>query len=151
MKRRQERVIDQPRLQVFEDFAHHPSAVLAVLQSLRERFPGFYLIACWEPRSNSAIKNQWIEEWVGALQLADRILIGKIHRFDSSCPEQFLQVPEIIDRLRAIGKKAEAFTGNDALLQALPLMKKIQDKTVMVFLTNGSFDGIIQKYGSTTQ
>ena len=151
VKRPQERVIDQPRLQVFEDFAHHPSAVLAVLRSLRERFPGFYLIACWEPRSNSAIKNQWTEEWIGALQVADRILIGKIHRFDSSFPEQFLQIPKIIDRLRIIGKKAEAFVTNKALLQDLPSMKKIQNKTVIVFLTNGSFDGIIQKYGSATQ
>ncbi len=54
VKRRQELLADHGGIVVVDDFAHHPTAVEKTLASMRMRFPGRRLLACFEPRSLTA-------------------------------------------------------------------------------------------------
>ena len=54
VKRRQELLADHRGIVVIDDFAHHPTAVEKTLASMRMRFPGRRLLACFEPRSLTA-------------------------------------------------------------------------------------------------
>src|SRR5690606_21667932 len=54
VKRRQE-LIGEPRgIQIIEDFAHHPTAVKATLESFKKRQSNGKLFAIFEPRSNTS-------------------------------------------------------------------------------------------------
>ncbi|MDR3236993.1 MAG: Mur ligase domain-containing protein, partial [Spirochaetia bacterium] len=51
VKRRQELIFSSPTVKVYEDFAHHPTAVRAVLETMRRRYPHAKIYAVYEPRS----------------------------------------------------------------------------------------------------
>ncbi len=53
VKRRMEKVAEVRGVTVYDDFAHHPTAIATTLQGLRARVGGERIIAVIEPRSNS--------------------------------------------------------------------------------------------------
>ena len=53
VKRRMEKVADVRGVTIYDDFAHHPTAIATTLDGLRKRIGGARLIAIVEPRSNS--------------------------------------------------------------------------------------------------
>jgi UDP-N-acetylmuramate: L-alanyl-gamma-D-glutamyl-meso-diaminopimelate ligase len=57
---------------VYDDFAHHPSAIAATLQGLRRRV-GSRLLAVFEPRSNTMRLGSMRQPLVDSLRLADRV------------------------------------------------------------------------------
>lgn len=53
VKRRMEKVAEVHGVTIYDDFAHHPTAIATTLDGLRKRIGGARLIAIVEPRSNS--------------------------------------------------------------------------------------------------
>ena len=144
VSRRQEILLDAPNLCVVEDFGHHPTAIACTLKSLRERFEGYELYACFEPRSNTAKTNIFEPEFAEALKLADRVFIGAVNA--PKIPEQRRMNTS---RLAVLGGGAfEAFSSNEELLENL--LKRVElcaDKKILcVFFSNGSFDSIHKKF-----
>ena len=59
---------------VYDDFAHHPSAIAATLQALRRRLAGApRLLAVFEPRSNTMRLGSMRQALLDSLQLADSV------------------------------------------------------------------------------
>ena len=78
VKRRQEKLFENNELVVYEDFAHHPSAIAGVLNQ-RRIFPGHKIIACFEQEvilQKPALQSEFTE----ALSKADAVLIGAINK-----------------------------------------------------------------------
>ena len=75
VKRRQEVLFDHPSLVILSDFAHHPTAITGALESLHSRYPNRKIIACFEPRSNTAVTNVFEDRFAHALSLAEHTLI----------------------------------------------------------------------------
>ena len=148
VKRRQEILFESENLIIFEDFAHHPTAVNDVLISLKQRFPDFKLITCFEPRSNTACKSLFQEAFTNSLSQADEIHLGAVHRGDNLSDK--LDTDSMVKALQSKGKEAQAHIKNSDLLQVLAEnSQNSDDKKVICFLSNGSFDGIIQKFTSS--
>ena len=80
VKRRQEILLDREDRVVLSDFAHHPTAIAGALESLRARWPNREIIACFEPRSNTAVTNVFEDRFADALALSDVALLGAVHR-----------------------------------------------------------------------
>ena len=75
---------DSEQLVVLSDFAHHPTAIAGALESLRARWSGREIIACFEPgRSNTAVTNVF-EVRFDALAIVDIGLLGAVHRAEKS-------------------------------------------------------------------
>lgn len=144
VKRRQEILVERAGLVVLSDFAHHPTAIAGALTSLRARWPDHRLVACFEPRSNTAVTNVFQEEFTDALSKSDEVLIGEVHRADRFAPAQRLDAEAMINRFREEGRTAQAFATNRALGESLLTQKFTpEEKTLLVFFSNGSFDGVI--------
>ena len=106
----------------------------------------FRLVACFEPRSNTAVTNVFQDAFTEALGAADEILLGEIHRAERINPEDRLDGHAMIGQLREQGRTAEAFPTNEALGESLLSHDfESEGKTLLVFLSNGSFDGVIGK------
>lgn len=144
VKRRQEILVERDDLVVLSDFAHHPTAISGALRSLRARWPEHRLVACFEPRSNTAVTNVFQDEFTASLAEADEVLLGEIHRAERIAPEERLDGEAMIRLLCEQGRTAKAFPTNDALGESLLSRDfKVEGKTLLTFFSNGSFDGVI--------
>jgi len=125
---------------LYDDFAHHPTAVKAALSSLRARHPGIFLAAAFEPRSNTMVRNFFQSEMPAALSLADRVVLGGIHRRDRIPADQRLDVSRIVADLRA--ERKEAHCCNDADKAVGLLLRDLPPQAVIVLMSNGAFSGL---------
>jgi UDP-N-acetylmuramate: L-alanyl-gamma-D-glutamyl-meso-diaminopimelate ligase len=150
VRRRQETLRQDNRLAVVEDFGHHPTAVRETLVALRRRHPGRILLACFEPRSNTARTRAFQAELPGALALADHVFIGPVHRAEKTPAAERLDLDAICAEINAgaSSSKARHFSSNQEVLRAaLAASQSLgAQRHLAVFFSNGSFDGIIAEF-----
>ncbi len=150
VKRRQEIRLARPDLVIIEDFGHHPTAIEQTLVSLRNRYPGYQLIACVEPRSNTARTRVLQDRLIESLHHADVALIGPIDRPERLDLDTALQLDAVCSALAARKTHASPITSFDQLEshlsgQYLEPASPTTTKSLICFFTNGSFGGVIQK------
>jgi len=149
VKRRQELLVDTPRLKVIEDFGHHPTALAETIQSLRARYPGRVFNAVFEPRSNTARTKVLQAGFTRALSLADEVYIGAVSRADKLKDGERFDIEAVLQHLDVQGVHAYTAETNAALLEKLLANTRgAKDPQLVVFFTNGSFDGIISKFAA---
>lgn len=150
VKRRQEVRWEREGLLVIEDFGHHPTAIGATLISMRARFPQQVITALFEPRSNTARTKVMQVQFTEALGEADEIYVGAVNRVESIRAENRFDPEAVIDALRMKGRQAFTADSNAALLDKLraEICDDGSKRRVVIFFTNGSFDGIIDEFVS---
>ncbi len=162
VKRRQELLVDTPALKVIEDFGHHPTALAETLQSFRARFPGHIVHAAFEPRSNTSRTKVMQAGFMRALALADEVWLGAVSRADKLKEDEKFDTEAVCQHLETQGVTAHTAPTNADLLDQMvenikpvgrasrPDEPAISQPKLVVFFTNGSFDGIIAKFVSLT-
>ena len=149
VRRRQEVLLKSPQLTVIEDFGHHPTALAGTLQSFRARFPGANLTAVFEPRSNTARTRTLQAGFMRALAHADEVYLGAVNRADQLAEQERFDCEAVAQHLESQGVDAQTAPTNADLLGSLEagVLRAADGKPrVVVFFTNGSFDGIIGKF-----
>ena len=153
VKRRQEVLVAGPELTVVEDFGHHPTAISETLRSFRAKYPGALLTAVFEPRSNTARVKTLQSGFERALSHADEVYLGPVSRAGALRVEERLDPEAVAENLEAQGIHARHFASNADLHDALAsetLPKRGQPR-VVIFFSNGSFDGIISRYAASAK
>jgi UDP-N-acetylmuramate: L-alanyl-gamma-D-glutamyl-meso-diaminopimelate ligase len=148
VKRRQEARVSTPALTVIEDFGHHPTALAETLAALRARHAGARLVAVFEPRSNTARTRVLQAGFAAALSRADEVYLGAVNRADKLKEDERFDAGGVAKELGHQGGVAQWFSSNEALLQRLTAdtLPPQEPSRVVVFFSNGSFDGIIDRY-----
>jgi len=148
VKRRQESLLESKELTILSDFAHHPTAIAGALESLRARYPMHHMVACFEPRSNTAVTNVFEGRFADALSQADCTLIGGVHRAERIPENQRISPSQMVHSIEARGKQAMAFQSNKELGKFLAneLVSNRLKNALVVFFSNGSFDGVIHEF-----
>jgi UDP-N-acetylmuramate: L-alanyl-gamma-D-glutamyl-meso-diaminopimelate ligase len=153
VKRRQEILVANPRLTVIEDFGHHPTALAETLQSFRARFPGATLTAVFEPRSNTARTKTLQAGFMRALAQADEVYLGAVSRADKLAETERFDPEAVSQHLETQGIEAYTASTNAELLQKLQAgaLSASGNPRVVIFFTNGSFDGLIGQFVAATK
>jgi len=153
VRRRQEIRAAVPGLTVVEDFGHHPTALAETIQSFRGRFPGARLTAVFEPRSNTARTKALEADFRVALGRADEVYLGAVSRADKLPEPDRFDGPAVARDLEAAGVTAQCFASSAALLERLKSQTLPPQGTarVVIFFSNGSFDGIIDRFAAAAQ
>jgi UDP-N-acetylmuramate: L-alanyl-gamma-D-glutamyl-meso-diaminopimelate ligase len=148
VKRRQEILLQVPGLTVVEDFGHHPTALAETLRSFRSRLPGTRLIAVFEPRSNTARTRVLQPAFIDALALADEVYLGAVNRAEKLAEAERFDPATVLTALAGRVRRAVTAETNIRLLEELRrnCVTDPQDPGLVVFFTNGSFDGIIPEF-----
>lgn len=148
---RQQCVFKNDTLTVIKDFAHHPSAVEQTLKALKQRYPEHLLTAVFEPRSNTARSAVFQNDFALSLQAAERVFLGPVYHGESLSEKNRLDTNALAKVLSTQGVTAAAFAHTEDLLHNL--CQKIRDISLqqdvlqlVVFLTNGDFDGLVDKF-----
>ena len=140
LKRRLEFRFEYRGVLIFEDFAHHPTAIEAGLSALKESYPQKRLMALFEPRSFTARSDLFQKEYVSSFKLADLIFIAQ--PYQSYKKENQLSVKTLIDDLKKEGKKAFACQSFEELEQEFK--RQIQKEDLAVFMSSGAFGSILE-------
>ncbi len=136
VRRRQDLLGEPGGVRVYDDFAHHPTAVLETLRALRSRHPKGKLFAVFEPRSATACRAIHQTQYVGAFGSADRVLLAPLGR--TNVPEaERLDTQKLAHDL---GTKASAEASVDTILATLLAEASAGDTVAL--LSNGAFGGI---------
>jgi UDP-N-acetylmuramate: L-alanyl-gamma-D-glutamyl-meso-diaminopimelate ligase len=139
VKRRQE-LLGTPRgVRVYDDFAHHPTAVDETLRALRAWHPSGALWVVFEPRSATACRALHQQAYARAFDAADHVLLAPLGRTNVP-PAEALDVARLV---KDIGGKAELASGVDPIVARLAQGAKGGD--TIAILSNGAFGGIHQR------
>jgi len=142
VKRRLEVIGTAGGVTIYDDFAHHPTAVAETLAGLRAANPSSRLWAVFEPRSASSCRRVFQDDFARAFAPADEVLIAPVFR--STLPEhERLSVPQLIAALTASGQSARAPASLDEIIATLVGEHRAGDRVVL--MSNGGFGGIHQK------
>jgi UDP-N-acetylmuramate: L-alanyl-gamma-D-glutamyl-meso-diaminopimelate ligase len=142
VKRRLEVVGEAAGVTVFDDFAHHPTAIAETLGGLRAVHPQARIWAVFEPRSASSSRRVFQQDFARAFGAADETIIAPVFR--TNLPEaERLSIDQLVSDLNAAGQHARAATSLDDIVQAIAREHRPGD--LVVFMSNGGFGGIHQK------
>ena len=136
-KRRLDLLASHAGVDIYEDFAHHPTAVGLVIEGLKAVYPNRRLMVAFEPRSASNRRNVFEDAYARTLNLADRVYIGECLADQRIPPESRFDPGRLT---AAIGSKAQFYASNAELL--LGLKRDLAEGDLVVFMSSGSFSGI---------
>lgn len=124
-----------------EDFAHHPTSIKEVLQSIKESNPGKKLVTLFEPRSWSLRRNFFQQRLADSFMDADEIFFKEVFEKEKIPEDQRLDVGKIKRQLQEKGKKVTLFDDFKVIETFLGELNYAEE-TIVVILSNGSFGGI---------
>ncbi len=137
VKRRLEVLYDGEDLAVYDDFAHHPTAIRTTLEGLRKAVGSAEIVAVIEPRTHTMSLGTLRHDLSTCIAAADRVLWfrGENIKWDLAEVAQHCVVP------------AEVFDKHDALVQEILRLNGAGrgKKHHVVIMSNGAFGGIYDK------
>jgi UDP-N-acetylmuramate: L-alanyl-gamma-D-glutamyl-meso-diaminopimelate ligase len=128
---------------VIDDFAHHPTAVFETLSAARQKYPGHRVVAVFEPRSYTAQRREFQQDFENALARADKVIIAGLFHPERYSAETAIVPEKMIERLRERGLEADFIPSPGEI--ALHLRERLKSDDVVVIMSNGSFGGLHEK------
>ena len=127
---------------VYDDFAHHPTAIEETLAGVRSAHPSRTIWAIFEPRSATSCRRIFQSDFSRALGHADRVILPAVFR--STLPDdQRLSAEGIIADLSRAGVDARYIPRVDDIVRTVAQEAKATD--LVVVMSNGGFDNIHQR------
>ncbi|MBM4359543.1 MAG: UDP-N-acetylmuramate:L-alanyl-gamma-D-glutamyl-meso-diaminopimelate ligase [Deltaproteobacteria bacterium] len=139
---RRQDLVGTPRgVRVYDDFAHHPTAVRETLAGLRARHREGRLVAVYEPRSATACRALHQAAYLEAFDPATDVMLAPLGR---DIPRsEALDLERLVSDLRGRGVRATLPGSLDAIVAALGGL--VEPGDTVVLLSNGAFGGIARR------
>jgi len=125
---------------VYDDFAHHPTAVQETLRAVRERHPHARVWAVFEPRSQTCRRKIFEPAFIQSFDPADVILIARVYGASHLAPAETLSPDRVAEGIRARGKRAFTFASTAEIVSLVASEARPGDHVVI--MSNGGFDNI---------
>jgi UDP-N-acetylmuramate: L-alanyl-gamma-D-glutamyl-meso-diaminopimelate ligase len=143
IKRRQEVRGEKSGVTVMDDFAHHPTAVRETIRAVKPFYPNGRLVAVFEPRTNSSMRNIFQNIYPLSFDGADIICIRQPSLLDKIPPEERFSSQQLVDDLKHQGKDAHFFPDTDEIIDFLVTTATSRD--LILVMSNGGFDNIHER------
>ena len=132
VKRRMELCGVANEVTVYDDFAHHPTAIQTTLEGLRNKVNDARIIAVLEPRSNTMKMGTWQDRLAESLKAADLVF----------CYTSNLGW-DVQEALKSMGSRAVSSDNLEKLVEAITVATHPGD--YVLIMSNGGFGGIQKK------
>jgi len=133
VRRRLELAAEGGGIRVYDDFAHHPTAIARTLAGLRRREPGARIVVALEPRSNTMRLGIHRETLAGSLADADRVFVYS--------PDELEW--DLGGALASLGGRV-TLTGDYAEM-AEQVLHEAAAGDILVLMSNGGFGGVRER------
>jgi len=143
VRRRQELRGEVNGIAVYDDFAHHPTAIRETIAAIRQKHPGRRLIAVFEPRSNTSVRNIHQQALIDSFSEADEVILTTLHRLEKIPAGERLEIKQVLKSL--IKQKISAFEFPEVKEIIAHLKANCRTGDVVLIMSNGKFDNIHQR------
>jgi len=143
VKRRQEIRGIRNDIVVIDDFAHHPTAVRKTIQAIRAYYPHQHLVAVFEPRTNTSMRNIFQDVYTQVFDDADLICIREPALLNKIPAGQQFSSKRLVAALNQRGLIAHYFENTDSIIDYLASEAKPGD--IILVMSNGGFDNIHER------
>ena len=137
VKRRLERTAVVGDVEIYDDFALHPTAIRRTLEALRKRQPEGRIVVALEPRSNTMKLGVHNRALAPSLAGADLVCVYRPAGFDAGFD----------GCLAGLGARLRLYDDYDALARGLAELVAAGDR--LVFMSNGGFGGVRERVTAT--
>jgi UDP-N-acetylmuramate: L-alanyl-gamma-D-glutamyl-meso-diaminopimelate ligase len=127
-------------IKVYDDFAHHPTAVLQTLRAVRQRNSGARIWAVFEPRSHTCRRRVFEQAFIESFDPADVTVIAKVFGSSHLAPEETLSPDRVAEGIRSRGHQAMTFATTDEIVAHVASEARPGDQVVI--MSNGGFENI---------
>jgi UDP-N-acetylmuramate: L-alanyl-gamma-D-glutamyl-meso-diaminopimelate ligase len=134
---------------VYDDFAHHPTAVRVTLDALRAASSEGRLIAVFEPRSYTSRTRVFQDDFARAFDAADLVVVAAAHLPEKVPVGQRLSEEDVVRGVQGRGRRAEFIPTVDGIVARLAPELAQGDRVII--LSNGGFGGIHTRLLSALQ
>lgn len=133
IKRRLECLAEVNQVIVYDDFAHHPTAIRATLKALRQKVKDQRIIAIMEPRSNTMRQGVHKETLADAFAEADQIYLYEANDL----------AWDLSKATSSLGDKVNVMKNIDNIVSTVASLAEANDH--ILIMSNGNFSGLHQK------
>ncbi len=137
VKRRMELITQTDDIHVYDDFAHHPTAIRLTLEGLRRNVGNARVLVALEPRSNTMRAGVHIDELGPALIPADRVWLMAGEGIDWDPTEA----------LAPLDGRGRVVTRSDDMLGQM--LDAVQPGDHVIFMSNGGFDSAPARFSQS--
>jgi UDP-N-acetylmuramate: L-alanyl-gamma-D-glutamyl-meso-diaminopimelate ligase len=136
--KRLEKIVENQSTVIFKDFAHSPSKVAATTKAVKEQYAERTVLACLELHTYSSLNAEFLEEYKGALNFADKAVV-----FYSPHAVKIKQLEEVTAQ-----QIANAFQRDDLIIYTNPqefkdfLFSQNLEKSAVVLMSSGNYGGL---------
>jgi len=140
VKRRLQLLTQNQSIKVFDDFAHHPTAIYETLKAVRLAWPDSRIHALFEPRSNTSVRNIHQNRMAASFSDADTVIFAGLYRKDKIAPADRLNLDIIIEELKHQQKTVKSI---EELEKIVPYCLQLaQPGDIFITMSNGAFGGV---------
>ena len=125
---------------IYDDFAHHPTAVRETLRGVRGQFPDARIWAVFEPRSQTSRRRIFEDAFVQALGLADVAIVAAVHSSKRLESSEAMSPERVVLKVGENGGEAHTFSTTSEIVRFVAANARNGDQVVI--MSNGGFDGI---------
>lgn len=139
--KRLEKIKETKSLVAYRDFAHAPSKLKATLDAVREAYPDYRLIACFELHTYSSLTEQFLKEYAGSMDAADNAIVYFSHH-----ALQLKGLPELeTTQVKSYFNRADLTVIDNKAALEHTVNEILNDKAkpvCLLLMSSGTFDGI---------
>lgn len=136
--KRLEKIAESQSTVIFKDFAHSPSKVFATTKAVKNQYQNRTVIACLELHTYSSLNAEFLKEYKGALDFADKAVV-----FYSPHAVQIKQLDEVSEM-----QIKNAFEREDLIIYTNPekfkdfLFNENLENSAVVLMSSGNYGGL---------
>ena len=136
--KRLEKIAENSQTVIFKDFAHSPSKVKATTEAVKKQYAQREVIACLELHTYSSLNAEFLGEYKGALDLADKAVV-----FYSPHAVKIKQLDEV-----TTAQIGAAFAREDLIIFTNPtefkgfLFNQKLEQKALVLMSSGNYGGL---------
>ncbi|MBF0199703.1 MAG: UDP-N-acetylmuramate:L-alanyl-gamma-D-glutamyl-meso-diaminopimelate ligase [Desulfamplus sp.] len=140
IRRRQEIRGIKNGITVMDDFAHHPSAVRETIAAVKPFFTGGRLIAVFEPRTNSSMRDIFQADYAASFDDADIACVREPSMLEKIPENERLSTKQMVMDIAKRGVDAFYFEDTCQIIDFI--VKSARPQDVVLIMSNGGFDNI---------
>lgn len=123
---------------IYTDFAHSPSKLKATIEAVKEQYPNRKLVACMELHTFSSLSKNFLEQYKGCMNKADKALVYYNHHAIELKRLEDLSV-ELVEK--AFDKEGLKLTTDSSEFVQF-VKQNAEDNTNILIMSSGNFGGV---------
>jgi UDP-N-acetylmuramate: L-alanyl-gamma-D-glutamyl-meso-diaminopimelate ligase len=125
---------------VYDDFAHHPTAVGETLGGVRQAYPEARIWGVFEPRSQTSRRRLFEAAFARSLSVADIAVIAPVFAHGRIDPSGVFSPERVAEQIRGSGREAHTPASTAGIVRLIVEGARSGDRIVV--MSNGGFDNI---------